>query len=132
MTKQEFESRVNVIVSESEYCSIEQVYLNCEIDKDEFCAIWRKMNKNRVAKAIAKQKKSEKEALLRSKLFDIINKPAKQSGWNKRPSEVFTKKELKLIESVGIEINETTRFGYYHFVNVSDVVSDIRKYLKVS
>jgi hypothetical protein len=48
MTKQEFENRTNVQVSFDEYEHIEVVYMASDLDKDEFCKMWCKMNKSRV------------------------------------------------------------------------------------
>ena len=53
MTQREFETRVNMEVSSKEFDSINEVYMNCDLDKDEFCKMWVKMNKSRVAKAAA-------------------------------------------------------------------------------
>ncbi len=56
MLQHEFESRVGIEVSASEYASIEQVYMASDVEKDEFCKLWVKMNKNRVARIKAERK----------------------------------------------------------------------------
>lgn len=53
MTKQEFTQRVKVEVSDIEYNAIEMVYMHSDVDKDEFCKMWCKMNANRVKNAKA-------------------------------------------------------------------------------
>ena len=58
MLQSEFEARVKMQVSCEEYQSINEVYNNSEVDKDEFCAIWVKMNRTRVKRAIENRKKS--------------------------------------------------------------------------
>ena len=60
MTQQEFFNRTNVKVSEDEFWAINAMYNYCEVDKDEFCKMWCKMNPDRV-KAAKKQMKVEKQ-----------------------------------------------------------------------
>lgn len=56
MLQHEFESRVKVQVSAEEYAAIEQVYMNSDVDKDEFCKLWAKMNRVRIARIQAEKK----------------------------------------------------------------------------
>lgn len=56
MLQHEFESRVKIQVSAQEYAAIEQVYMASDVEKDEFCKLWAKMNRLRIAKAVAQQK----------------------------------------------------------------------------
>lgn len=44
-------------VSAEEYSHIEAVYMSSDLDKDEFCKLWVKMNHKRVSDAKAEQKK---------------------------------------------------------------------------
>ena len=60
MTKQEFENRTNVQVSFDEYKHIEAVYLASDLDKDEFCKMWCRMNKSRVNKAKEEAKEAKR------------------------------------------------------------------------
>lgn len=60
MTQQEFFNRTNVKVSEDEFWAINAMYNYCEVDKDEFCKMWCKMNPDRV-KAAKKQIKVQKQ-----------------------------------------------------------------------
>lgn len=57
MTQKEFQDRVKMQVSAGEYTAIEVVYMNSDLEKDEFCKMWAKMN----AKRIAAYRKAEKE-----------------------------------------------------------------------
>ena len=43
----EFQNRVNVNVTPDEYEHIEAVFMASDMEKDEFCAMWRKMEKAR-------------------------------------------------------------------------------------
>ena len=49
MTQQEFQDRVKMRVPAGEYTAIEVVYMNCDLEKDEFCKMWAKMNAKRIA-----------------------------------------------------------------------------------
>lgn len=76
MTKQEFENRTNVQVSLEEYRHIEAVYMASDLDKDEFCKMWCKMNKSRVnkAKEEAKEAKRIESLTLVDYAIEIVNK----------------------------------------------------------
>ena len=41
MTQKEFETRIGREVSSSKYEAIEKVYMQTEMDKDEFCEMWK-------------------------------------------------------------------------------------------
>ena len=75
MTQQEFTQRVEVSVSSTEYAAIEIVYMNSDLDKDEFCKLWVKMNYKRVGKAKEERIAKEKEEMLKGQLFMIATKP---------------------------------------------------------
>ena len=63
MLQHEFESRVGIEVSAQEYAAIEQVYMNSDVEKDEFCKLWAKMNRKRIARIKAERKAAEFKAL---------------------------------------------------------------------
>ncbi len=78
MTKQEFEHRTLVNVSFDEYEHIEAIYMASDLDKDEFCRMWCKMNKSRVnkAKEEAKEAKRIESLTLVDYAIEIVNKMA--------------------------------------------------------
>ena len=85
MTKQEFTSRVLVEVSNEEYQHIESVYMASDMDKDAFCAMWSKMNRNRVNKAkeaIKEAKRIEQMTLVDYALETIEKMAMKQQEEN--------------------------------------------------
>ena len=51
MTQQEFHTRVQMEVSAEEFEAINVVYMHSDLGKDEFCALWVKMNQTRVSQA---------------------------------------------------------------------------------
>ena len=65
MTQKEFTNRTNVEVSYKEFEAIHEVYVNSDMDKNEFCEMWKKMNKSRVEKSqMEAQLRTGKEAQL--------------------------------------------------------------------
>ena len=85
MTKQEFENRTLVNVSFEEYEHIESVYMSSDLEKDEFCKMWCKMNKSRVNKAkgaIKEAKRIESMTLIDYAIETIENIALKQRQEN--------------------------------------------------
>lgn len=74
MTKQEFTQRVNVEVSNKEFEAINEVYMNSDLDKDEFCKMWVKMNKTRVEKAKVESMNKAKDEAYRDALHKFYTK----------------------------------------------------------
>lgn len=71
MTQQEFTQRTQVEVTYKEYEAIETVYMNCDLDKDEFCKMWCKMNRSRVIAAKVKKAAQEREQEQKMRLADL-------------------------------------------------------------
>ena len=111
MTRFEFIQRVQVEVSEKEYEAIEVVYMASDLEKDEFCQMWRTMNRSRVI------------AAKRDTMYKIMRK------WNSQPAgtflmdiqseEFFNRYEKQQLENCGIELNE----------RAVDVIWKVREYL---
>lgn len=86
MNKQEFENRVLVNVSEVEYEAIETVYMNSDLEKDEFCKLWCKMNHKRVKEvkdAIKEQKRIAKMSMFEyvsEFVLNMANKASEENG----------------------------------------------------
>ena len=74
MTQKEFETRTGVPVTETEFWSINDVYNNSNVDKDEFCRLWKKMNPVRVATANAARTAEEKRMQEMEKAMDIVSR----------------------------------------------------------
>lgn len=74
MLQSEFEAKVGMHVSCGEYEHIIAMYNNCDVNKDEFCSLWIKMNKERVKYAKAIQKKKAERQTLVEKLWRIYDK----------------------------------------------------------
>ena len=61
MTKQEFKNRTHVEVSDNEFEAINIVYEESDLQKDEFCKMWCKMNASRVKAARVNRMIRERE-----------------------------------------------------------------------
>ena len=81
MTKQEFTQRTKVEVSNNEFEMINEFYMNCECDKDEFCKMWCKMNPNRVKEAKVERMIKAKDEAYRNALHKFYNKTTEQDSW---------------------------------------------------
>ena len=115
MLQREFQERVKMEVSVSEFDAINQVYMKSDLNKDEFCKMWIKMNKSRVEEARVQVKKREEEGLLKDRLFDIYSKTIGKSWeiYNLTAGEFFTKAEMRFLESLGyVRKDSVSRIGY--------------------
>lgn len=131
MTQQEFEQRVGMSVDSTEYASIENVYMASDLDKNDFCNLWRDMNYKRVTRAREERIAKEEAQRVKECLFHIINMPYKVNEFAKLADNYFTEKEKRCIESIGITMQQE-RNGIPYFVSVASVLVDIRKYLNIA
>ena len=127
MTQVEFEKRVEMTISSYEFDAINVVYMNSDLDKDEFCKMWVKMNKSR----ISAYKESLKEQELICKVLDIKAKSLGFQGedWNKLGVEILSKKEIETLKEYGIEMEGVSSWGVRYFKTCSDLFFEITKKL---
>ena len=129
MTQQEFTQRVEVSVSSTEYAAIEIVYMNSDLDKDQFCKLWVRMNHKRVGKAKEERIAKEKEEMLKGQLFMIAVKP-KCNDLVKLADNFYTNKEKEILEKIGVSMQEEID-GIMRFKSVSTITYEVKKYLKI-
>lgn len=108
MRQFEFEERVKMQVSQKEYEAIEVVYLSSDLDKDEFCKMWVKMNKSRVAAAIEAEKKRQERVELEDRAWLVYFKvkntiDADYNRWDDYCSSLLNQKEQTLVEKLGMK-----------------------------
>ena len=130
MMQSEFQERVQMQVSPAEYAAIEAVYNESDLNKDDFCKLWVKMNQTRVNKAKAEARaRAEKEAL-RDKAWEIISKYG--GVWNcQQPASKFLKKrERAFCESIGIKVRDLE--NEYISTTLSTVIYELRKFCKAA
>ena len=139
MRQSEFETRVHMNVTAEEYSHIEEVYMNSDLDKDEFCALWVKMNQTRVNNAKAERKAAEEEQAKQEKLRNIVEKHM-NDNWEKgckMAEDVLSSTQKKVIEGAGISLYDERIDGWTGLTikdrkTVSTVIYEIKKYLKVA
>lgn len=130
MTQEEFQTRVQMTVSYKEFDAINEVYMNSDLEKDDFCKAWVKMNQSRVNKAKAEAKAQAEKEAQREALYNIINKDWSYS-YEYNADECFNKKQKILLDKVGIDIVER-RFSFPYPKAVSSVIYEIKKYLEIA
>lgn len=74
MMYSEFVERTGMNVNSAEFDAIIEVYNNSDVNKDDFCKLWVKMNFNRVAAYKAKKAKEEKQHKVWGDLHDVLSK----------------------------------------------------------
>ena len=128
MTQQEFTQRVNVEVSNSEFEAINEVYMNSDLDKDEFCKMWVKMNKTRVQNAKVERMIKQKDEAYRDALHKFYTK---NNDVNEFMTPICYVKistyEVQAMSYAGIKVaNEDGRAKY-----LSDIRYEIGKFLRM-
>ena len=126
MTQQEFTQRVNVEVSNKEFEAINEVYMNSDLDKDEFCKMWVKMNKTRVQNAKVERMIKAKDEAYRDALHKFYTK---NNDVNEFMTPICYVKistyEVQAMSYAGIKVaNEDGRAKY-----LSDIRYEIGKFL---
>lgn len=145
MLQKEFEDRTGVEVSFEEYSAIDKVYMASDLDKDEFCHMWCKMNTGRIKSA--KKALAEKEAKTKenARLINIMRKLERECEklrYNiaEEPLTVcfLNDSDVAFLQKFGIQmrisIQEAVSYGYpipRHY-RVSETAWHIKKYLKIA
>ena len=133
MMQQEFQDRVKIKVSAQEYAAIEMVYMNSDLEKDEFCKMWAKMNAKRIAayrKAEKeKQEKHEHISLLAS-TRELLRELAYRNGWDASPKQVLSSKIIKALDKADIYITEYNYVkGCTDLKPISTLIYEINEYI---
>ena len=128
MTQQEFTNRTNVEVSYNEFNAIHEVYMSSDLDKDEFCKMWCKMNANRVKNAKVERMLKAKDEAYRDALHKFYTKTSDSNEFNTPISYVkISVYEIQALSHAGIKVeNENGRIKY-----LSDIRYEIGKFLRM-
>ena len=99
-----------VEVSNDEFWAINEVYNNSDLDKDEFCKMWCKMNASRVKAAKDNIKRQQKESSIKNTLTKWFNKWAgKQKYYDNYHTPIaYTKlscNEVQAMSYAGIKLD---------------------------
>ena len=128
MTQQEFTQRVNVEVSNKEFKAINEVYMNSDLDKDEFCKMWVKMNKTRVQNAKVERMFKAKDEAYRDALHKFYTK---NDDVNEFMTPICYVKistyEVQAMRYAGIKVTNEDGSAKY----LSDIRYEIGKFLRM-
>lgn len=129
MMYNEFVERVGMEVSSSEFEIINNMYMFADVDKDEFCKLWAKMNFARIKTAKEQKAKEEKEAKAIEYITKVYNKLStklnKDFMVNFNMLARLCKKLVDAMHVCGIiEIDEYCPLGHY----VSTLDNSINEY----
>lgn len=124
MLYSEFTERVGINVSTEEFEAINNVYMMADVDKDEFCKLWAKMNFLRIKahkEQIAKEAKEAKAISFLRDLHDCLEKKLNKDLYANfhmlAITAIGTKKYEKVVDAMHIcgiiEIDEYCPLGYY-------------------
>lgn len=114
MTRNEFETRTGVLnVSNYEFDAIHAVYMASDLDKDEFCKMWCKMNRSRVERAKLQKKMDDKI----SALLDIKAGYVNYSDMSELAVNYLTQKEQDLLAEFGITMEDINYWGIRYFIS---------------
>lgn len=121
MTQQEFTQRTLVAVSTKEFWAIHEVYMNSDLDKDDFCKAWAKMNASRVKAAkeaikVARDAEKQAEIKMAVKAIEIRIDGMPYEMRQHLCGCVLSKQELNTLEAAGIN----TKDGYETMLFISD------------
>lgn len=133
MLQKEFQDRVKMRISAQEYAAIEVVYMNSDLEKDEFCKMWSKMNAKRIAdySKVEREKKEKYEhiAFLHSTMC-LLRNFAYENGWGASPEKFITRKVRQELEKASIDYME------YNYIKmqidykpISSLIYDIQEYI---
>lgn len=109
MTRNEFETRTGVQVTDTEFWSINEVYNNSDVDKDEFCRLWCKMNPVRVATARAAKTEEENRIAEMERAMDVVTRSCK-FDFDADAMTTLRKRDVVFLENLGIDFY--TPYGY--------------------
>lgn len=117
-----------VKVTDAEFEAINVVYMNCDLDKDEFCKMWAKMNKSRVIDAKVERIAKAKDEAYRTALYNFYEK-------NSDINDIFTPicyikmsaYEVMALTHAGIKVTDENEMKM-----LIDVRREIRSYLGIN
>lgn len=128
MTQQEFTQRTQVEVSNNEFNAIHEVYMASDLDKDEFCKMWVKMNKTRVQNAKVERMIKAKDEAYRDALHKFYTKTNDSNEYMTPICYVkISTYEVQAMSYAGIKVaNDNGRAKY-----LSDIRYEIGKFLRM-
>lgn len=130
MTKIEFENRA-MEVSNKEFEAINEVYMNCDLDKDEFCKMWCKMNAKRV-KAYKEAKKAEAiQQTKREKLWQIVNRQYIYEEFCSPVVAVLDENDINALLDAGIKLDDDKALSFFNSNGIISYLPRVKQFSEV-
>lgn len=124
MTHKEFTDRVKVEVTAQEFDSINEVYMNSDLDKDAFCRMWVKMNKSRVIEARNRAAELREKQTLKEMAWAMYQRISGMENTHLAMAYAsLIPSQRNFLYGIGIEVNERT--------NLTHVWYELGKYLGI-
>lgn len=127
MTKEEFTQRTLVEVDDYEFNAIQTVYLSSDLDKDEFCKLWKKLNPRRVKNAKVERILSQREQANRDFAWRLVNSSYTHDELMKFATDYFTWYEQNFLETRLHISMEDESYMVPH--TVAGILGKLNKYL---
>lgn len=123
MMQFEFEARTGMPVSSEEYAAIELVYMESDLNKDDFCRIWSKMNKARISEYKKAQMEKRKIEDLKWSIGEICMRfrGASSDIWDSRMIDHLNKKEIAAVEAAGFDPRSFVWSIYYELMQFAGI-----------
>lgn len=138
MTQKEFENRA-IEVSQKEFEAINIVYMASDLDKDEFCKMWCKMNANRIKTYKAEKKAEQEMADLKFELSNVLINRYSYDQSLEIADSFFSKTQKKIIAKAGIDLEDKKAIPYLasdgiiHYIHkmktVGTILFEIREFI---
>lgn len=118
-------------MTEEEFASINAVYEASDVDKDEFCAMWRMMNRRRMKEYRDGQralKKNQADTARLSLLYRRIDGlfPSYNTINLSACTDILSDRGKKMLEDVGIDVMDMGGYGRRPLI---DILRDLGKAL---
>lgn len=123
MLQREFEERAMKVTAE-EYASINAVYENCDLEKDEFCKLWVRMNYKRVRAYNEARKQAQFEEAKKEVLFNLYW-VMRNDGFS-LATDTLSRKEQKTLQDAGFDLGTEYRSKYNY-----EICYDLGKALNI-
>jgi len=100
MTKQEFIDRTNIQISDEDFTYANRVYMRTDLDKDTFCAEWKK---HKLGEPLTVVQLNAKIGTLENKVKELTDERSKMVDFLLEQSEKYSSAELRAqcIEMMG-------------------------------
>lgn len=122
MTQQEFYSLTGIELTNDEFWAVHQVYCDSDVDKYEFCRLWRKMNYKRVQAAkdaFKAQEQRRRDLDIAWRLLESWQRKrmAHLDIWSELATDHMTAHQEQTLSRLGVRVrgfNESRHMGYVY------------------